>query len=280
MAKEFFRFLRGELNGFYITQINSALNKFVQDVKEFALEFNTIQFNPTMNSTMLFNLGKFAGIFLPRLSSSESRTGYRLSDSNIVDGVEYSERGLLNPETETFEYKHTNQNPDLPDINTLSTEKLRTSLLGDESVKGYISANETDVLDDNGLVRLEKVLPSPPEGEAYNNFYGNNFMFLADLITTYENLSSSLYYDLFVTLQWIRYNGASIENLCTVIKTLCPDGLVLINRIEVSADETRLIVYYKYNENVDVNLKVQRIYLLQYIVDIKFLSVVLTEEGD
>lgn len=280
MSKEFFRFLRGELNGFYITQINSALNKFVQDVKEFVLEFNTQQFNPTMNSTTLFNLGKFAGIFLPRLSSSESRTGFRLSDSNIVDGVEYSERGLFNTEVETFEYKHTNQNHDLPDINTLSTEKLRTSLLGDESVKGYISANETDVLDDNGLVRPEKVLATPPIGEAYNNFYGNNFMFLADVITTYENLSSSLYYDLFVVLQWIRYNGASVESLCTVIKTLCPNGLVLINRIEVSADETRLIVYYKYNENADVNLKVQRIYLLQYIIDIKFLSVVLTEEGD
>lgn len=278
MAKEFFRFLRGELNGFYITQINSALNKFVQDVKEFVLEFNTQQFNSTMNSTTLFNLGKFAGIFLPRLSSSESRTGFRLSDSNIVDSIEYSERGLFNTDTETFEYKHTNQNPDLPDINTLSTEKLRSSLIGDESVKGYISANETDVLDDTGLVRSEKVLASPPEDEAYNNFYGNNFMFLAEVITTYENLSSSLYYDLFVVLQWIRYNGASIESLCTVIKTLCPNGLVLINRIEVSADETRLIVYYKYNENADVNLKAQRIYLLQYIVDIKFLSVVLTEE--
>lgn len=278
MAKEFFRFLRGELNGFYITQINSALNKFVQDVKEFVLEFNAQQFNSTMNSTTLFNLGKFAGIFLPRLSTSESRTGFRLSDSNIVDGIEYSERGLFNTDTETFEYKHTNQNPDLPDINTLSTEKLRSSLIGDESVKGYISANETDVLDDNGLVRPEKVLASPPEGEAYNNFYGNNFMFLAEVITTYENLSPSLYYDLFVVLQWIRYNGASVESLCTVIKTLCPNGLVLINRIEVSSDKTRLIVYYKYNENADVNLKAQRIYLLQYIVDIKFLSVVLTEE--
>lgn len=278
MAKEFFRFLRGELNGFYITQINSALNKFVQDVKEFALEFNAQQFNSAMNSTTLFNLGKFAGIFLPRLSSSESRTGFRLSDSNIVEGVEYSERGLFNTDTETFEYKHTNQNPDLPDINTLSTEKLRSSLIGDEAVKGYISANETDVLDDNGLVRPEKVLSNPPEEEAYNNFYGNNFMFLADVITTYESLSPSLYYDLFVVLQWIRYNGASIESLCNVIKTLCPNGLVLINRIEVSADKTRLIVYYKYNENADVNLKAQRIYLLQYIVDIKFLAVVLTEE--
>ena len=203
MAKEFFRFLRGELNGFYITQINSSLNKFVQDVKEFVLEFNTQQFNSTMNSTTLFNLGKFAGIFLPRLSTSESRTGFRLSDSNVVDGVEYSERGLFNTDTETFEYKHMNQNPDLPDINTLSTEKLRSSLIGDESVKGYISANETDVLDDNGLVRPEKVLARPPEGEAYNNFHGNNFMFLADVITTYENLSPSLYYDLFVVLQWI-----------------------------------------------------------------------------
>lgn len=277
MAKEFFRFLRGELNGFYITQINSTLNKFVQDIKDFMLEFNLLQFNSTMNETILFNLGKFAGIFLPRISKSESISGLRLSESHIVDGVEYSERGLFNTETENFEFKNTNQNPDLPDINTLSTDKLRSSMIGNESVLGYISANEKDVLDDNGLVKPEKILTTPPTGEAYNNFHGNNFMFLSELKTTFENLSPTLYYDLFIVIQWIRYNGASIENLCSIISTLCPENLVQINRIEVSTDGSRLIVYYIYNNEADVDLKLQRLYLLQYIIDIKFLNVVLSE---
>lgn len=277
MAKEFFRFLRGELNGFYITQINSTLNKFVQDIKDFMLEFNLLQFNSTMNETILFNLGKFAGIFLPRISKSESMSGLRLSESHIVDGVEYSERGLFNTETENFEYKNTNQNPDLPDINTLSTDNLRSSMIGNESVLGYISANEKDVLDANGLVKPEKILTVPPEGEAYNNFHGNNFMFLSDLKTTFENLSPTLYYDLFIVIQWIRYNGASIENLCSIISTLCPKNLVQINSIEVSTDGSRLIVYYIYNNEADVDLKLQRLYLLQYIIDIKFLNVVLSE---
>lgn len=277
MAKEFFRFLRGELNGFYITQINSTLNKFVQDIKDFMLEFNLLQFNSTMNETILFNLGKFAGIFLPRISKSESISGLRLSESHIVDGVEYSERGLFNTETENFEYKNTNQNPDLPDINTLSTDNLRSSMIGNESVLGYISANEKDVLDDNGLVKPEKILTTPPTGEAYNNFHGNNFMFLSELKTTFENLSPTLYYDLFIVIQWIRYNGASIENLCSIISTLCPENLVQINRIEVSTDGSRLIVYYIYNNEADVDLKLQRLYLLQYIIDIKFLNVVLSE---
>ena len=277
MSKEFFRFLRGELNGFYITQINSTLNKFVQDIKDFMLEFNLLQFNSSMNETILFNLGKFAGIFLPRISKSESISGLRLSESHIVDGVEYSERGLFNTETENFEYKNTNQNPDLPDINTLSTDKLRSSMIGDESVLGYISANEKDVLDDNGLVKPEKILTTPPTGEAYNNFHGNNFMFLSELKTTFENLSPTLYYDLFIVIQWIRYNGASIENLCSIISTLCPENLVQIDSIAVSTDGSRLIVYYIYNNEADVDLKLQRLYLLQYIIDIKFLNVVLSE---
>lgn len=277
MSKEFFRFLRGELNGFYITQINSALNKFVVDVKDFILEFNLLQFNSTMNSTTLFNLGKFAGIFLPRLSTSESISGLRLSESYIVDGVEYSERGLFNTETETFDYKNTVPDEDLPDINTLSTDKLRSSMIGNESVIGYISANETDVLDDNGLVKPEKILVTSPTGEAYNNFHGNNFMFLSEVKTTFENLSPTLYYDLFVVIQWIRYNGASIESLCAIISTLCPENLVKINSIEVSTNGSRLIVYYTYNNEADIDLKLQRLYLLQYIIDIKFLSVVLVE---
>ena len=40
------------------------------------------------------------------------------------------------------------------DINTLATSTLRSSLVGDENVIGYISSEETNVLDDNGNVNL------------------------------------------------------------------------------------------------------------------------------
>ena len=39
MAKAFFRWLRGELNGFYVTNINGALNESTKDVKDFLSEF-------------------------------------------------------------------------------------------------------------------------------------------------------------------------------------------------------------------------------------------------
>ena len=69
MSKKFFRFLRGELNGFYITNLNNTLNKFVEDVEEFFVNFYKMQFDIlSMPEDIIYNIGTFAGVHLIRLS--------------------------------------------------------------------------------------------------------------------------------------------------------------------------------------------------------------------
>ena len=61
MGKAFFRFLRGELNGFYITNLYNTLNRTTQDVKDFFIQFSKVQFRQgEIDAETLYNLGKFA----------------------------------------------------------------------------------------------------------------------------------------------------------------------------------------------------------------------------
>ena len=396
MSKAFFRFLRGELNGFYVSRMNGAMNVFTEDVKEFLAEFNNMQFKEgEIKDKSLYGLGNFSGVFLPRLSRAESISSLRMSESYVEDDFEFSERGLFDTDLELFKYYHTtddtvaffffvrtNQdsyNTDInseasnlnrssligdsavlgyisseetdlfdeygnvkedkilsvpptgiayseyygdkflylsegdnsasdnivrirmsdsnkigdieyserglyvvpieifDDINNHATEALRSSLVGDEDIIGYISSEETNVLDDNGDVRTEKILSTPPSGVAYSEYYGNKFLFLSEAETTYENLESSLYIELFKALQWIRYNGTSVKSLCKLVELICPSGLVTLGNIETASDGKHILVYYNYDDSVDVTLKQQRLSLLEYIVKIKFVQVTLVE---
>lgn len=234
MAKAFFRWLRGELNGFYLTNINNALNETSKDIKDFLSEFKAQQFeHGKITDKNLYGLGKFAGIFLPRLTEVESITSLRMADSHIENGTEYSERGLFNTEQENFSFFLAE---DVDDINKLATPTLRSSMVGDEAPIGYISSEETNLLDDNGLVRREKVLSTPPTGVAYSEYYGDEFMLLSEATTTYTNLAPALYMELFKALQWIRYNGVSIKSLARVISVICPNGLVKLGSKDLIID--------------------------------------------
>ena len=278
MAKALFRFLRGELNGYYLTNIYNSLNVYSEDIKKFFIDFQSQRFElGQISEDTLYNLGKFASIFLPRRPISESKTSLYMTDSHEVGGVEYSERGLFNTDNESFEFVHTSPDITSPDINTLATENKRSSLVGNEQPAGYISESEIDVLDDEGRVRPSKVLDEPPSEGAYSEFYGNQFLFLSEGDTVYENIAPSLFIELFKALQWIRYNGASIASLVRIISILCPEGLITIDSIDVGGDGKFIYVYYNYNSSSPVANKESRFALLQYIIDIKFKQIVLSE---
>ena len=273
MAKAFFRWLRGELNGFYVTKINGALNESTKDIKDFLSEFKAQQFEKgKISDKNLYGLGKFAGIFLPRVSKTESSASFRMTESFVVDGFECSERGLFNTAVENFSFF-----PETDDINLLAKPSQRSSMVGDETLIGYISSEETDVLDDNVKVRREKISATPPEGVAYSDYYGDQFMFLSEAEATYENLEPSLYMELFKALQWIRHNGVSIKSLGRIASLICPDGLVKLGRVETASDGKHWNVYYDYDDTVDVPLKQQRWNLLEFIVNLKFVQVKLVE---
>ena len=275
MAKAFFRWLRGELNGFYVTKINGALNESTKGIKDFLSEFKAQQFEKgKISDKNLYGLGKFAGIFLPRVSKTESSASFRMTESFVVDGFECSERGLFNTAVENFSFF-----PETDDINLLAKPAQRSSMVGDETLIGYISSEETNVLDDNVHVRREKISATPPEGVAYSDYYGDQFMFLSEAETTYSNLEPSLYIELFKALQWIRYNGVSIKSLGRIVSIICPDGLVKLGRVETASDGKHWNVYYDYDDTVDVPLKQQRLNLLEFIVNLKFVQVSLVENS-
>lgn len=273
MAKALFRWLRGELNGFYLTNINGALNESTKDIKDFLSKFKAQQFEyGKISDKNLYGLGKFAGIFLPRLSRAESLASLRMTDSFVVDGVECSECGLFNTEMENFSFF-----PETDDINLLATPKLRSSMVGNETLIGYISSEETNVLDDNGNVRRDKISATPPVGVAYSDYYGDQFIFLSEAETSYSNLEPPLYIELFKALQWIRYNGVSIKSLGRITSIICPDGLVKLGRVETAPDGKHWNIYYNYDDTVNVTLKQQRLNLLEFIVNMKFVQVSLIE---
>lgn len=395
MSKAFFRFLRGELNGFYLRNMYDALNKSTEHMKAFLMDFNNQQFKKGMiDDEILFDIGKFAGVFLPKISQAESLTSIKMSDSKEVDGTEYSERGLFDTALELFNYYHLNLDseglfyfehtsedetedinnlaninkkssmvgdeqligyvsedvvdlikpdgsidmskvtvnppenkafnriygnqfsflsegteddldlntrivltesyevdgveyserglykppvPNYPDINTLATEDERSSLVGDEEVIGYIAEDEIDVLDSQGKVRTEKILYEVPEGKAYSEYYGNQFLFLSESEKIYEDTDPEVFFDLYKALQHIRYNGASIKSLAELISLACPDGLIKIEHIEVAVDGTHINVYYDYDSEVAVAYKGQRKALFETLVGEKFKQVVLVE---
>lgn len=278
MAKEFFRFLRGELNGFYINSINNAVIKLTENNKEGLIQFANQQLEAgRMEAETLYNLGRFACIQLPRRPISEAKSALRMTESHIVDDVEFSERGLYKTDEESFYFVHTDESIITPDINTLASSTQRSSLVGEETVQGYISEDARNVIDDEGNVRPEKISSVPPVDKAYSDFFGNDFLFLSEGSVSYESISFSLYIQLFKALQWIRYNGVSLSSLTKIVSILCPDGLVLIEGISIASNNRLINVSYRYDESVVITNKEQRLSLLRYIIGLKFKQVRFTE---
>jgi hypothetical protein len=273
MAKAIFRWLRGEINGYYLTNIYYSMNSYTSYIKDFFVKFKSMQFDKdSIDEDTLRGIGKFAGIFLPRIAKEDSLSSIRLTESAIVDETEVSESGLFKTSDETFDFSYAGTSSD---INSNATTALRSSLVGDEAAQGYIAEDEEDVLDDDGLVRPNKVLTTPPEGKAYSDFYGNEFLFLSEGTTSYENLEKELYIELYKAMQWVRHNGVSVDSLRRITGIVCPNQLVTLGTITVI--NRRVVVSYTYNESADVTLKQQRLDLLTYIVKIKFPQVVLEE---
>ena len=100
MSKAFFRFLRGEINGFYLNSIHNVFNKYTENLKAFFSFFNKQQFTEgKMCDEYLYGLGQFAGVILPRLQKEDSISSLRMTNSFKTSGIEFTERGLLNTNT-------------------------------------------------------------------------------------------------------------------------------------------------------------------------------------
>ena len=94
MSKALFRWLRGELNGYYINNINQSWNEYTFYIHNFFRERSSMQFeHGKIDTKDLQGLGKFAGIFLPRITVTESRASLRLTEGELnAQNEEISER--------------------------------------------------------------------------------------------------------------------------------------------------------------------------------------------
>lgn len=275
MSKALFRWLRGELNGYYINNINQSWNEYTSYIRNFFGERSSMQFeHDKIDNKDLQGLGKFAGIFLPRITVTESKTSLRMTDSHLDNNEQISESGLYSLEDENFDFSKRDVRED---INKNATDELRSSLVGElDDVEGYISSEETDVLDENGKVKPSAISPTPPANVAYTEFYGNQFLFLSEAEVTFETPEKKLFIELFKAMQYIRYNGESLQSLCRLISILCPDGLVKINSIQTVAN--KFYMFYTFDDEVDIDHKQQRLSLLLYIISIKFPQIIASEE--
>ena len=81
MSKALFRWLRGELNGYYINNINQSCNEYAFYIHSFFGERSGMQFeHDKIDNKDLQGLGKFAGVFLPRITVTESRSSLRMTE--------------------------------------------------------------------------------------------------------------------------------------------------------------------------------------------------------
>ena len=204
MSKALFRWLRGELNGYYINNINQSWNEYTSYIRNFFGERSSMQFeHDKIDNKDLQGLGKFAGIFLPRITVTESRASLRMTEGELnAQNEEISESGLYNSEEEKFDFS---KREEAGDINNYATTELRSSLAGnDDAIEGYISSEETDVLDEEGFVKDSAVSSTPPSGVAYTEFYGNQFLFLSEAELTFETPEKKLFFvpSYFYTVSW------------------------------------------------------------------------------
>lgn len=281
--KKLFRFLRGELNGFYIKNIPYCLNNVTRDIEALLKYFWRMQLkNPSevtedelpISEIDLLGIGRFAGIFMPTVTADSMSGSIRLSDQMIVEGVNYSERGLFEWYKEGWKYFRTNQNIYTDDISTIATRDMQTGFVPEgQPILGYIEEG-VNMFDENGYIIESLILPSPPVGKAYTPYYGEKFMHLSEVFTIIQELGYETYMALFTNMQNIMYNGLNIKSFLRITESLVSD---YVEDITIEADMNRYIVEYTLNNDSEIENRIRKLFAWQYIIKQTYKLFVLRE---
>jgi len=251
-----FRFLRGELNGVYVTSIMSALNTAVSDVISELVYQKTLAFkapedvsadeSPVRESDME-DIGKIAGIYRIIIQTYGSIRAIKFTTSNIVNGEERSDRGLYNIDSEEFEFVHTEQDDYTEDITDLATEKKIASFIPHEQAPiGYNEAG-TDIIDDDGNVIEENVLSEPPDGTPYAAFYGQKFARLENYAIQRLKMPFDLYLIYFMLMMKLRRYPPTVQIFLQITELI---GQGYITNVEIVPSNWYYIVYYDLDTSV------------------------------
>lgn len=298
--KQFFRFLRGELNGFYLRALSLAPVHAGQDMMAFLNRYRRMQWKtyeqcegselPIMTE-QLHGICTVAGVFPPYAAQESLMGSLRFTNSHIVSGKEYSERGLLDTEKESFTFVRTDDRDYVTDINTLARDSMRTSLVepgaqllgffreGDKVIKEDGTV-DTSLLYHFDGTEMEQYRAAEAyfssERKAYSPYYGSKYLFLTEESPIIAMTTDSVLIEILKAAQYVRRNGQSLESLSMFARTLCPDFL-FITRIEWSKEHPYALVYYGVDDEYVYEDKLLRTEVFKIVSAMKFKQLVFLE---
>ena len=266
MSKAFFRFLRGELNGFYLSSLNAVCNNFTGSIRRFLTDFKAMQFKSedevgqgevTVTTDVLEGISVFTGVFSPLVWQDALTGSVRFTKSHIVNVKERSERGLYRIEDETFNFVHTEQDDYPADINTLSSLEERSTLVEkDRQPLGWFPEGE-NVIKEDGSLDLTKLMTAPRPNHADSPYFGDRFLYFAEESPVKAVTSNRVLIYLIKAMQWVRYNGSSVKSLAEFISIICPNFLFIID-IDWESNYAFAVVTYGIDENCEAEDKLMR----------------------
>ena len=264
-VKQFFRFFREELNGFFIYRLltcaNLAINDFLDEFiyQRFFLWLLPGETDFPIRDEDIINLGYFAGMSRPLLYGQTTLGSIYFTGSNPLN-----HRGLLNMDTEHFEYI-----PDAPgDIVAFATPQLRMSMVPKgQPILGYVRW-DTPFYNEDGSIISSALLSTPPtDGTPYSEWYGEEFLTLERYTNQTSILPIELYKRLLEAIQWIRYNGSNIISFLEITEIL---GQGYITGIEIVPNGRYYIVFYDLDQGAVNGYWIQRTLIWEYVISQKF----------
>lgn len=298
MSKLFFRFMRGELNGYYLDSMNAAFNKAFSDRHDFLGKFSRMVFKTPsqvsggeepVTSGILHGIGTFAGVFPPWVSQDSLAGSIRFTQSFKQQQNEMSDRGLFKMDTESFEFTPPSYNTNWfqsqgKGRNEYATTDKRTSLVENgAALLGFFQEGDKVIRDDGTVDTSLLITFSGSEssqyeqaeryfsgiGKAYSPFYGIKYLYLAEHSPIVASTGDDVFLELIKAMQYIRYNGANIASLCHFAEVLCPDYL-FITAINWNSGMPVGIVNYGIDSDYETTDKLLRTEIFKMIVSMKF----------
>ena len=279
-VKQFFRWLIAELDGFYVQTVGYFLNNCVDSIKRLFLYFkqltlvlpdDVVDGQSAFTYDDLLGVGAIAGVYPPYVTAESILGSLQGTQSKIINGVQRSERGLYDVENEAFEFIRTERDEYSTDINTEASETRLTSLVEPGAqILGYIPES-AKLFDSEGNMDLSVIVPEAGTEEVYQPWFGAKYMYLAEVFLLQQAINYEVFYKLFIVMQKIRYNGASIKTFLDITELLMEDYIQDITFVSYGS---YINVEYTQNGASELRNRTALTYIWKYCIQHKFPQIV------
>jgi hypothetical protein len=262
-----FRFFRGELShGHYLFRLLICVNYAIKDVLEelvyqilftWKTEEELTAGEMAIRDEDIINIGKIAGLFQLRTYGGITTGSIYFTPSHEVNGVQRSERGLFDMNTENFDFVRVEHDEYPDDIGTEATKDRRMSMIpeGAQPV-GYIPEGVT-AFDEAGNVLWDNILSEPPaDGTPYTTFYGEQYLHFEETFYKELPLTIEIFKLLLECVQRIRHDGPTLKGFFDITEIL---GGGYVYDLQIEQAGRQYVVQYRLNINVVIIQRERRL---------------------